>query len=303
MEIEKCLEDYISYLKYEKAYSRHTIDAYKRDINDFILFLLSIASDPIHPQQISKGLGRKYVEYLNVEKKLKSSTISRKIYALSSYLSFLEIEGVIENNPFQKLEMPKKLKTLPVYLNSDELDKLILVTEKHSNAVNGIRDLICISILRFTGCRRNELLCLKWKDIDTNMKSIRFLGKGNKERLVPIHPVLKDYLLCYKSQVINPKEGLIIKGQNENRLSDSGFRKILNKYLKLAGLDGKNITPHKIRHSFATELLSKGVDIRIIQQWLGHENISTTAIYTHVTLEHLSSVWRDSYDDKKEIED
>jgi site-specific recombinase XerD len=297
MEIDEDLELFLKYLKFERESSMNTLIAYKRDIKDFILYLSENHElEIVNVQDIDKAIARKYLEYLSVNKDLKGTTIRRKVYALNSFFSYLNNEGLLDNNPFQSIKMPKKRKSLPVFLSSCELDKLIAAAKKHPNKHLGLRDLICLGILRYTGCRRSELLNLIWEDIEISSGSIKFLGKGNKERLVPIHPLLKGLLLEYKSQYVCPMNDLVIKGQNGKRLSNTGLRKILNKYLDLAGII-KNITPHKIRHSFATELLSKGVDIRVIQQWLGHESISTTAIYTHVTFEQLSNVWSD-FDEK-----
>lgn len=295
MNYNSILNNYISYLLYERGSSDLTVKAYKSDIKEFISFLsLKWDIDKFSFDNIDKKTGREFLANLTLEKKYKETTIRRKMYAISSFFNYLESEEIIKQNPFLKLKIPnKKKKSIPIFLSSMELDKLIFTTEKYSSKYGDLRDLICISILRYTGCRRNELLNLKWDDVNTDVGSIKFLGKGNKERLVPLHPYLQNYLVQYKENFFNKKSNWVIKGQNQEKLSNSALRKILIKYLKLAGLNQKNITPHKIRHSFASELLNNGVDIRIIQQWLGHENISTTAIYTHVTFEQLSDVWED----------
>lgn len=294
MNINKALDLYVQYLRYERESSPNTVIAYIRDIKDFIIFLSSkFGSVYLDIENVNKSIGRDYLGYLTEVKNLKGATIRRKIHALNSLFGFLEDEEIIEHNPFLKIKLPKKGKTLPVFLSSSELDKLIIAAEKNPNKNHGLRDLVCISILRYTGCRRNELLNLKWKNIDINQGFIKFFGKGKKERIVPIHPSLRNHLEVYKKHLKNHTIELVITGQDHQRLSNSGLSKILNRYLKLAGLDEKKITPHKIRHSFASELLRNGVDIRVIQHWLGHENISTTAIYTHVSFEQLSNVWGD----------
>ncbi len=289
MHYSVAIDQYLNYLKYERESSFHTVTAYKRDIIEFIFFIGLEVNSPLI--EIERKSTKEYLEYLHLKKNFKSATIRRKIYALNSFFSFLLDEGLIHSNPFIKLKMPARKRVIPIFLSTEELDKLVLTAEKFPNKNTGMRDLICLSILRYTGCRRSELLNLKWEDINISEAVIKFNGKGNKERLLPIHPKLISYLITYKLHCdANPQE-VIVKGKNGNRLSNSSLKKITEKYLTLAGLNERKITPHKIRHSFASELLKNGNDIRIIQQWLGHEEISTTAIYTHVTFDQLRKVW------------
>lgn len=302
MELVKALDLFLKYLQYECNSSPNTICAYKRDIEDFISFISrSKRGNLFLVEKVTKNNGKDFLQYLTSTGKYKITTIRRKIYALQSFFKYLSQEDFISHNPFNTIRIPKKGQTLPVYLNSDELDLLIQIAEKYPNKYSGKRDLIALCLLRYTGCRRNELLNLTWNDIDLANGSIKFIGKGNKERLVPIHPSLKKFIIKYSQQSNISGKEFVLTGRGGKNLSASGLRKILEKYLKLSGLSGRNITPHKLRHSFATELLKNGVDIRIIKEWLGHENISTTAIYTHVTFDQLSDVWRDEYEQGKTI--
>ncbi|WP_203288155.1 tyrosine-type recombinase/integrase [Metabacillus sp. cB07] len=291
MDYVTALDNFITYLKFERESSSHTLSAYRRDILDFIDFL-NVNTD-LEIIDVKKSICKDYVHHLYTIKNYKGNTVRRKIYAVNSFYNFLLDEEIISENPFRKVRLPNKRRNIPVFLTTQELDKLIFTAERHPNKTSGMRDLICISILRYTGCRRNELLNLKWKHINFIDGSIKFTGKGNKERLVPIHPKLMKYLQKYNLQSESNWEGYIVKGQKNNKLSNSSLKKITEKYLVFSGLSNKSITPHKIRHSFASELLRNGVDIRLIQQWLGHEEITTTAIYTHVTFDQLKNVWSD----------
>lgn len=292
MDINSAYDLYIDHLQYERGLGKHTLAAYRTDIADFIAFVTcSYDHCSINISDIDRIKCKKFIRYLNGRKKLMPSTVKRKISALNSFFRYFVNEGLLLRNPFDHIKTPQQERSLPIFLSTKELDKLINTVIKHPGRT-GLRDLICISVLRYTGCRRNELLSLMWKDINLENGSIKLSGKGKKERLVPIHPDLELYLKKYKQETT--ANGLLIKGQENKKLSNSSLRKIIKKYLSLAGLEGKNITTHKIRHSFATELLDKGVDIRIIQQWLGHEDISTTALYTHVSFKHLSKVWNNN---------
>ena len=295
------INSYISFLKNEKNYSNNTIISYKNDLLQLLNYLKDykiIKRNNI--QYIDHSIMRKYIVYL---KKCNYSvrSISRKVSTIRSFFNFLSREGIIKINPTINLITPKIKKKLPSFLYLEEINKLIETPP--GNTILGIRDRAILELLYGTGMRVGELVNLNISDIDLYEKTVRVFGKGSKERILPLgNPNIKavqKYLTCRnifrKNISINKNDpNALFLNRFGGRLSARSIRRTLIKYMKMAGLN-KKISPHVLRHSFATHLLGGGADLRSVQELLGHESLSTTQIYTHITKERLKAIYKKSY--------
>lgn len=283
------LNSFLEYLDIEKNYSINTINSYNKDISSFISFLKQNNID-----NVDYNIIRKYLIYL-YEKKYKNKTIARHISSLKSFYKFLYRNDFIKENPFILISTPKIEKLLPNYLNITDLEILINVSD---NSSLGLRNRLIIEMLYSTGVRVSELVNIKMSDIDFSNKRITILGKGNKERNVLYGKTCENYLIEYidksRSKLIKKDCEYLFLNKNGTTLSDRGVRLIINDIVKKSSLR-LNVSPHTFRHTFATHLLSNGADLKTVQELLGHENISTTGIYTHVSNEHLRNVYLNSH--------
>lgn len=289
----KYLNSYLEYLKYQKNYSEYTIISYCNDIVEYLEYLEKEALDF---KKIEYSDIRFYLMYLKEEKNDNNSSIDRKLSALRGFYKYLANEKQVSNNTFSLVNGPKKEKKLPRYFEYNELEELFLVPDR-STAL-GQRDLLLLELLYATGVRVGELTNIKVKDIDLSSKSILILGKGNKERIVTYgeycEDVLKEYLEDgYIRLNINREEYLFLN-KNGGKLTERGVRYILDQIINKTSLN-KNISPHMLRHSFATHLLNEGCDLLTVQKLLGHESIKATQIYTHVTTDRLKEVYYNSF--------
>ncbi len=243
---------------------------------------------------------RKYIVYL---KKCDYSvrSICRKISTVRSFFKFLSREGIVDINPTINLITPKIKKKLPSFLYLEEINKLIETPTGHT--ISGIRDRAILELLYGTGMRVGELVNLNISDIDLYEKTVRVFGKGSKERILPLgNPsikAVKKYLtvrnIFRKNISINKNDlDALFLNRFGGRLSVRSIRRLIIKYMKIAGLN-KKISPHVLRHSFATHLLGGGADLRSVQELLGHESLSTTQIYTHITKERLKVIYKKSH--------
>lgn len=298
--MEKHIELYTFFLKNEKNYSNNTIISYR---NDLIQLLNYLKDDKIlkvnHVQYINQSIMRKYIVYLK-KNNYSARSISRKISTIRSFFNFLLREGIIKINPIINLITPKINKKLPYFLYLQEVNKLIETPPR--DTLLGIRDRAILELLYGTGIRVGELVSLNIRDIDLDEKTIRIFGKGSKERILPLgNPSIKavqKYLasrnLFRKNISINKNDlNALLLNRFGGRLSARSIRRIIIKYMKIAGLN-KKISPHVLRHSFATHLLGGGADLRSVQELLGHESLSTTQIYTHITKERLKVIYNKS---------
>lgn len=273
------IDKYLKYLEFERKLSINTIKSYFNDLKDFDLFfngnLLKLKYDDL----------KKYIATLQDKN---SRTISHYITVINSFYSFLVNDSIITDNPCSNLASPKLAKKLPNYLTEEEIDKLLdinLITPYD------YRNKAMMELLYATGLRITELCNLKIIDVDINNCIIRVMGKGKKERIVPVTDLALKYLSIYVTEYRNiilkdkVSDYLFISNSLTN-ISRQGFFKILKKECKRAGIE-KNVSPHVLRHSFATHLLKHGADLRIIQELLGHEDISTTQIYAHLVNEKI----------------
>lgn len=279
--MNRYLEKFLSYLEIEKNYSRHTLTNYKIDLEDF---LKSVEKTPV--DRIEYIHLRRYLGELR-SKKYRPRTLSRKLSAIRSFFKFLEREGHITNNPASTILSPKLDKTLPKFLSEEEINQFIEAPDNKKRF--GKRDRAILEVLYSAGVRVSELVGLNVDQVDLISSIAKVEGKGKKERLVPLGKqavgAIKNYLDDRKGNA-SP----LFLNKNGTRLSDRAVRNIVNKYIKVACINNQ-ISPHVLRHSFATHLLNRGADLRSVQELLGHVNLSTTQIYTHVSTDRLKKVY------------
>jgi len=289
MDWDSSFEDFKNYLKLERGLSINSIKSYEYDLNLFRNYIEfnQISETPINckPDTIKDYL------YNNLSNK-KSRSQARSISALKSYFNFLIFEGHIQKSPISNIESPKLEKKLPEVLNETEITKLINSYDLNDNF--GQRNRTIIEVLYGTGIRVSELIHLKLSNIFFKENIIKIVGKGNKERFVPLGNIasneIKEYIKIRKSNIIDSKfSDILFLNRYGRGLTRSMIFKIISDSCKKIGLD-KKISPHTLRHSFATHLLKNGADIRTIQLILGHESITTTEIYTHLDTYYLGEV-------------
>lgn len=293
------INEYQYYLKREKGLSQNTITAYLRDLEQYRLYLEK-NYEITKIQKIERKHIEGFLKSLN-KKDLSTKSLSRKLTAIKGFHQFLLIENEIDNNIAYDIESPKVEKTLPQVLSVSEVVKII-------EAVKGtdplsIRNQALLELIYGSGLRVSELLDLKTADIHLLEGYVRVLGKGNKEREVPLGELsiqaLRLYLTKSRNQLTISSIDYLFLNQDGQRLSRQGFFKILRKIAKSAGID-RDVSPHTLRHSFATHLLEAGVDLRTLQELLGHEDIQTTQIYTHISQKHLKDVYLNTHPRAKE---
>ncbi len=277
------LKEFEKYLKNVKKYSINTLNSYLSDINIFISYL---NQEKINYKNINCDIIRSYLKYLDVNK-YKSSSINRILSSLNDYYSYLEKNKIIKYNYFKDINRPRKEKRLPNFINYTEYMNLINTVQKENNEYLKIRNLLLLEILFDTGLRVSEAVNIKISDIDLKNHSLKVLGKGNKERIVYFGDYAVTYLeeyLALRKNIKSKDNEYLFWNKDYQRLTRRGAEYLINTIAKKALLK-QRITPHTLRHSFATEMLNNGCDIRSVQELLGHKSLSTTGIYTHVTNE------------------
>ncbi len=281
MEIDRHIEKYIRYLEIEKNASEHTILNYKKDLEEFKKFL-----GEAKIESVSYLTLRKFLSTLK-ERGLKSRSISRKLSSLRSFFRFLNREGFLKSDPTSAISSPKLEKHLPIFLTEDEITRL--VESPDTKELSGFRDRAILETFYSTGMRVSELIGLNQENIDFFGGVAKVMGKGRKERLTPIGDRALLAIREYLERRDNSQPAVFLN-KNGRRLTARGVRVILDKYVRILALR-ENISPHSLRHSFATHLLNRGADLRSVQELLGHANLSTTQIYTHLTTDRLKSVY------------
>lgn len=299
--MKKYIELYAFFLKNEKNYSNYTIVSYRSDLIQFFNYLKLyriLKDDKI--EYVDRSVMRKYIVYLK-KSDYSARSISRKISTVRSFFKFCLREGIIKVNPTINLITPKINKKLPYFLYLQEVNKLIEAPLK--NTIFGIRDRAILELLYGTGIRVGELVNLNICNIDLYEKTIIVFGKGSKERILPLgNPSIRAIQEYLTSRNLFEKKIFVNKNDLEalflnrlgGRLTTRSIRRIIIKYMKMAGLN-KKISPHVLRHSFATHLLEGGADLRSVQELLGHKSLSTTQIYTHITKERLKTIYKKSH--------
>lgn len=289
------LKEFIKYLENERNYSEYTIKNYELDILDFLNHCLDIK---LNPYKITYFDVKSYLVKL-YEKKYKATTISRKISSLRTFYSFLYDNNLVDKNIFKYVSTPKKEKRLPKYITNDDITTIFNIPDISSPL--GQRNRLILELLYGSGIRVSELCNIKVKDININNKTIRILGKGSKERIVfygeSCREILEIYLSDGRETLLNKKNNdyLIIGAYRKNKpLTTRSVQLIINDLIEKTAIN-KKVTPHVLRHTFATHLLNEGCDILIVKEFLGHSSLDTTGIYTHVSNERLRKVYLDSH--------
>lgn len=289
--LQEDVEDYLRYSQIERGLSDNTIFAYRQDLMDFLAFLKKegLNSWPTKAVDIDAFLA----EQRDLNKA--TSSISRMISSLRKFYQWLVRQNIQKINPMLEIDSPKKEHRLPVALSVDEVTKLLDqpdVTKKL-----GIRDRALLETLYATGIRVSELINLKFSDLHEELKLLKVLGKGSKERLIPISDVAISWIKSYQEKVRDPlllKSGkytdTIFLNNRGGALTRQAVWQIIKRYCQMAGIK-KNVTPHTLRHTFATHLLENGADLRVVQEILGHSDISTTQIYTNLSQQHILQVY------------
>ena len=285
---------YLEYLEYQKHYSHYTVDNYKEDLDDYFAYL---NREEISYLDIEYSDIRLYLMYLKEEKKEKASTIGRHLSALRSFYRYLASQGKVDSNLFLLISAPKKEKNLPRYFEYNELEELFQVPDLTTPL--GQRDRLILELLYATGMRVGELVEINVNDLDRSQRQILVrTGKGNKQRMVLYGEYAAEILDLYLKEgyqeLRKGEEKALILNNQGRRITTRGVRYLLTNLIKKTSLH-KNISPHMIRHSFATHLLNEGCDIMSVQELLGHASISSTQIYTHVTTDHLKEVYRNAF--------
>ena len=291
--MDKYLSSFEDYLSSERNYSKHTLKAYMADIKEFALVLkemglVSADNGDIDFAHLDETPIRTYISRLYG--KNKKVSISRKLASVRTFFEFLIRNGKLKSNSAKLVPTPKGEKRLPTFLTVDEVVKL--VETPGSDNVYGSRDRAILELLYSCGLRVSELVGINLNELDLNSMSVKVLGKGNKERMVPLGSKAATAIKTYLPQRLDlkPKDDYLFVNSRGGRLSTRSIDRIIKKYAAISGIP-KNISPHVLRHTFATHLLGGGADLRAIQEMLGHQSLSTTQRYTHTSIEKLMEIY------------
>lgn len=284
------IKEFLEFIKVERGYSSNTMEAYKKDLNQFMRF-----AKVNKPKEIDGKLIKSFLEHLYDEGFSVSST-ERKLACLKSFFHYLVREGEIEADPTGDIKLPKKAKRLPKALSISETIKLISAPREKNHL--SLRDAALLELLYATGMRASEAMGLNISDINFDVSFVKCFGKGSKERIVPINKItlqaIKDYLEKGRPKFPKKDKEALFVDKNGERLTRQGLWFVFKKYVDKTGVKGKT-SPHTLRHSFATHLLEKGADLRSVQEMLGHADISTTQIYTSVSRERLKRMYKKAH--------
>ena len=290
------LVQFLKYIEIEKNYSAQTLRSYGDDLRQFFSFC-GIDPSTVPFPLISHRLVRSWLSSM-LTSGLSPRSVNRKLSSLRSFFKFLNKKGIVHVNPLNKVVAPKSGKRLPVFMSTTDTNKM-LENSMFTDDFSGLRDMVVLYFFYFTGVRVSELVGLTLNDLNLENSTVKVLGKGSKERIIPIHPELKTVIsYYYKQRValfpdIQSNPFFIITEKGRKTYSELLYR-IVNKYMSLVtSLDKKS--PHVLRHTFATHLLNKGADINAIKELLGHANLSATQIYTHTTIEKLKTVYQQAH--------
>jgi integrase/recombinase XerD len=291
--MEQFIREYMTMLKIERNLARNSLESYQRDLNQYHSFLkddLKINSI----RNVTLGHIRTYVRHLS-DKSMAANSVKRAISTIRTYHNFLLFEGRMKDNPAQLLDTPKIPQKLPNILTIEEIDIILNIIP--NDKPMALRDLAIFEMMYSCGLRVTELCDIKTTDILWDSEIIRVNGKGNKQRFVPIGPIARDNLKIYlnlKRPSLADKNNNVVElflSQNGRKLTRMMIWVLLKKWTEASNLQ-KQVSPHTLRHSFATHLLEGGADLRSVQEMLGHADISTTQVYTHLDKEHLKEVHR-----------
>ncbi|WP_026570059.1 MULTISPECIES: site-specific tyrosine recombinase XerD [Sediminibacillus] len=285
------MNDFFHYLTVERGLSENTLQSYKRDLRQYQSFIADSQNVKAW-ETVDRHHIMQFLYYLKDNGK-SSATIARTLSSIRLFHQFIVREYGISKDASLHIETPKKERKLPKVLSSEEVDKLLNIPEKNNLA---IRNKAMLEMLYATGLRVSELISLKVSDLHLTMGFVRCFGKGSKERIVPLGNVASEavekYIEFARAELLNRKAtDALFVNHHGNQLTRQGFWKVLKAIAREAGIK-KEITPHTLRHSFATHLLENGADLRSVQEMLGHADISTTQVYTHVTKARLKDIYQ-----------
>lgn len=299
--MDTSIQEFLDYLTAERGSSGNTIAAYHNDLTQF--HQLMVGRGRLTGDGDWSGLTRDdlidYILWLK-EREYASATMARKVAAMKSFCGFLVRIGAIDDNPAEELDSPKVKKQLPTILTPDEVERLLAQPAQLGNTPKALRDAALLEVLYATGMRVSELAGLTLEDLDLEAGMVRCTGKGNKERVMPLYPgaaqTVQAYLADGRPALLgrDPEERTLFLNPRGEQLTRQGLWLIIKGYARQLGLENK-VTPHTLRHSFATHMLNGGAGLREVQQLLGHANISTTQVYTHVSHDRLREVYDDAH--------
>ncbi|MGE5313410.1 MAG: tyrosine recombinase XerC [Acidobacteriota bacterium] len=292
------IEAFLTYLKHERRYSAHTVESYGRDLEQWEAFVGREYPDCLEePARADASMVREFLA-LMLEGGLARTSAARRLSALRSFFRYCVRQGALTHNPSLRIQTPKREKRLPHYV--DEVSMRAVLERPDRETFDGARDAAMLELFYSTGIRRAELMGLRTKDIDFSQRLIKVAGKGGKQRIVPFgthaHEALSTYLR-FRSTLPTPASAAdlpLFLSRRGTRLSPSSITGIVHKHLQEA-TELSQKSPHVLRHTCATHLLNNGADLRVVKELLGHESLSTTQIYTHVTLERLQRVYRQAH--------
>lgn len=279
------LGNFLEYLNKELNYSENTEISYREDITNFLNYL---EKNQLNYKKIDGEIIRDYLKYLD-EAKLKNSTIARRISALRTFYNYLLNKNIVDTNLFNSIRNPKLEKKLPNYLSYEELAKILDNIDISTKI--GLRNRLLVEMFYATGCRVSEMINIKVSDINKSNNSIRIMGKGSKERIVYFGEYARDYLDRYLPLI---DTDYLFTQESRDKLSIHDVEYIISDLVKNLALK-THVTPHTLRHTFATHLLNNGADIKTVQELLGHSSLNTTGIYTHVSNERIKEVYRKTF--------
>jgi integrase/recombinase XerD len=291
------IDGFLTYISVEKGYADNTLAAYRNDLHQFAQFVETLNPPPTDWSQIDKNTIINFMLDLK-EREYSSTTVARKVAAIKSFFGFLVSDGIVTDDPTATLDSPKAKKRLPKTLSRQSVERLLEAPTKDTSA-KGLRDKAMLELLYATGMRVSELVSLNIDDVNLAGASVRCIGKGDKERILPLYnaavKALEAYLEEGRPQLTkNPEEKALFLNPRGTRLTRQGLWLIIKAYVEETNID-EEVTPHTLRHSFATHLLDGGAGLRELQQLLGHSNISTTQIYTYVSGDRLREVYDEAH--------
>jgi len=299
--MEATIQEFLDYLTAERGSSDNTIAAYRNDLTQFDEFIGGVGA--LSEQRGWEGLTRdhliNYILWLK-EREYASATVARKVAAMKSFCQFLVRTGASDDNPAEELDSPKVKKQLPTTLTPDEVERLLALPAQLGGTPKAVRDTALLEVLYATGMRVSELASLTLNDLDLAAGTIRCTGKGSKERVMPLYAEAANAVQTYLQrgraalQGSNAEERTLFLNPRGERLTRQGLWLIIKGYAKQLGLEDR-VTPHTLRHSFATHMLNGGAGLREVQRLLGHANISTTQVYTHISQDRLREVYDDAH--------
>ena len=288
------IQSFLSYIEYERRYSKHTIESYRNDLEQFGLYLKSEYQK--EDMELASHLEIRSWIVQMMEKEITPRSINRKLSTLKSFFKFLMRKGVVKKSPLAKVLAPKTSKRLPVFVEKSGIERLLTDTE-FPEGFEGARDKMILDLFYGTGMRRSELNNLKESDIDSYNAQIKVLGKGNKERIIPIQPqlrtALKEYVDLKNQSIASPSIYLFVNREGK-LLNPSNIYQIVKKYLNLITTIDKK-SPHVLRHTFATHLMNNGADINAVKELLGHASLAATQVYTHNTIDKLKNIYKQAH--------